>query len=113
MMRHRLLAVNDDQAVDNVKELRPFDFGAERPVIHLRNEIPFHCAPNRVTLMSPARIGSFTKSAPKPSGRLVSMKRSLLDGLVSLKEPRTKPRNMRLSFVFLEASRPVRSEYSA
>jgi hypothetical protein len=100
MMRHRLLAVNDDQAVDNVNERRPFDYGAERPVIRLRNDIPFHCAPNRVTLISPARIGSSTESSPNPPGRLGSRKRSLLVGLVSLKEPRTKPSNMRLSFVF-------------
>jgi len=30
MMRHRLLAVNDDQNTDSVNARRPFDFGAER-----------------------------------------------------------------------------------
>ena len=111
MMRHRVLAVNDDQVVDNVNERRPFDFGAELPVIRLRNGIPFHCAPNRVTLMSPARVESFTESAPKPPGRLGSRKRSHLVGLVSQEEPSHVPCG---SVVFFpEASRPVRSECSA
>ncbi len=93
MMRHRLLAVNDDQAVDNLNERRPFDFGAERPVIRLRNDIPFHFTPIRVTLIPSIRVEASTVSAPRPRGRLDSRKHFLLKskhspgGLVSQKEP--------------------------
>lgn len=105
MMRHRVLAVNDDQAVNNVNERRPFDFGAERPVIRLLNDIPFQFAPDRVTLIPPVRIEPSTGSAPRLRGRLESRKRvlpgtgTLHGALVSQKEAQTRTCKARFGVV--------------
>jgi hypothetical protein len=104
-MRHRLLAVNDDQNTDSVNELRSCDCRAERRVIDFWKGIPFHSAPNRVTLIPPVSIETSTGSAPRPRGRLESRKRALpgtgtLPGaLVSQTEARTRTCKTRFDVV--------------
>lgn len=93
MIKHRLLAVHDDQIDDNVNEPPPSGFRAVGLVIHLCHGISFPYSPNRATLRQPVKVGPSTGSAPRPRRRLESRKRSLLragtphGGLVSPKEP--------------------------
>ena len=78
MMRHRLLAVSDNQIVDSLNESLPCGFGTVGLIIRLCNGISFPYSPNRATLLQAVRVEASTGSAPRPRGRLESRKRTLL-----------------------------------
>jgi len=70
MMRHRLLAVSDNQIVDSLNESLPCGFRTVGLIIRLCNGISFPYSPNRATLLKAVRVEASTGSAPRPRGRL-------------------------------------------
>lgn len=86
-----MLAV-DGQIAAIVTEIRLCGLSIVRLAIQPCHRISFPYSPNRATLQQPVKVGPSTGSAPRPRGRLTSRKRTLLGGLVFLKEP--EPRHI-------------------